>query len=154
MLGAFHGKTIDLKCNEPVIPSFPDLLFGVTTDGTKTSYFNATFYINKRNLSPNTVTNFVSGYKTAINLMCSSYKIGQTDVIRNNKQGEILIESHFSWLFLSFVEQDFLAYMCERIQELFYNGFCLSDAYIKQAYEYRIGRKVVKTDDNAKAERR
>lgn len=148
MLGNFRGKPIDLQCSQAVLPEFPEMLFGVTTtEGAKISYFNASYYINKKHLPSNTVTNFIAGYGTQLKQLCQSYNINQNIVVRDNKQGEKLIESHFQWLFLSFVEPDFLAYTHERIQEMYHNGFCISDWYIEQAYNFRIGGVEKKTND-------
>jgi len=62
--------------------------------------------------------------------LMTSYEIKEENVCLLSKESHLLIDGSLIYLFIAFVEPDFLAYMCERMQEMFSNGFCISDTYL------------------------
>lgn len=141
MFPKISGKPLDLTCTEPAFPEFPDLLFGNETDGG-ISFFDATDYIQKKQL-PVTELDFFKKYEEPIKNIMSSYGIEETQVCQLNREGHHLIDGNLVYLFISFVEPDFLAYMCDRIHELFNNGFCISDTYLAQTAKNRLTKDVL-----------
>lgn len=135
------GKPIDLVCSEPAIPEFPDLLFGTTIDNSIT-YFDATAYLHTKRLSIK-VNDFFEKCKTQIESLQQSYHMNEHEICRFNKEGHLLIDGNFAYLFISFVEPDFLAYVFDRIHELFSSGFCVSDTYILSASKKRLSKEAL-----------
>lgn len=141
MLGKRSDAEIQLKCTEQAIPEFPNLLFGTQID-TGTTYFDATSYIQKT--APDKSVNiFFVEYKRMIQDLCNSYNIKPNDVCKINEQGHFLIDGNLTYLFISFVESNFLAYICDRIHDLFSNGIVVSDSYIAQMAVQRLPREVL-----------
>ena len=102
------GKPINTKCNEQAFPEFPDLLFGATTDNG--SVFDATSYLQNNSL---TVDDFLQTCGFQIQALIKSYELDENKCLFINTDGHILIDGSLVYLFLSFVEPDFLAYMCD-----------------------------------------
>jgi hypothetical protein len=129
MLKNVSGKPLNLTCNEQAIPEFPEMLFGTSSEDGVT-YFDATVYIQKKQSSLN-VKDFFRDYKPQIESLCNAYQtIDRDNICKLNTKGHLLIDSTFLYLFISFVEPDFLAYMCEQINDLFISGICISDTQI------------------------
>jgi hypothetical protein len=138
MFSNLSGKPIDLTCNELAIPEFPDVLFGTSTESGV--FFDATAYIQKKQPSLN-INDFFKDYKAQIESLCKVYHIKKDDIFKLNTEGHLLIDGAFLYLFISFVEPDFLAYMCERIDNLFTTGFCVSDTLIYNLAKSRLPRE-------------
>lgn len=137
------GKPINLTCTEPAFPEFPTLLFGKTIDGS-ISYFDATAYLQQKDLQV-TVIDFFKQYESPIKALMSTYNIDNTQVCKLNQEGHYLIDGNFTYLFISFIEPDFLAYMFDRIHDMFNNGFCVSDTYLLQQAKHRLTKDVLET---------
>jgi hypothetical protein len=138
MFPTISGKPVDLSCTEHAFPEFPDLLFGTTPDNG-TTYFDATDYLQSKDLSI-TVADFFERYKTQIKSLQQSYLIQENEICKINQKGNSLIDSNFVYLFISFVEPDFLAYINDRIHELFSSGFCISDTYLLRMATERLNK--------------
>ena len=143
MCPKISGKPIQLTCSEPALPEFPDLLFGSSIDND-ISFFDATAYLQNKGLSV-TVTDFFQKYEAPIEALMSAYGMEADQICQFNHEGHYLIDGNFAYLFISFVEPDFLAYMCDRIHELFTNGFCISDTYLVQVAKSRLTKNVLET---------
>ena len=131
------GKPLNIQCKEQAFPEFPELLFGTTTDNG--SVFDATSYLQSNQL---TVDDF---------LLIKSYELDENKCMFINNDGHILIDGSLVYLFLSFVEPDFLAYMCDRCHDLFTNGVAVSDSYILEHAFMRLDEKSInKIKDNGK----
>ena len=72
-----------------------------------------------------------------------SYDINEENVCKLNQEGHYLIDGNFVYLFISFVEPEFLAYICDRIHDMFSRGFCLSDTYVLQLAKGRLSKNVL-----------
>ncbi|MDR1090953.1 MAG: hypothetical protein LBL79_07740 [Prevotella sp.] len=147
MFPNLSGKPIDLKCTELAIPEFPDLLFGTSSENG--TFFDATAYIQKKQPSLNG-NDFFKDYKAQIESLCEVYQIeNKDDICKLNTEGHLLIDGTFLYLFISFVEPDFLAYMCERMDNLFTTGFCISDTLIYNLAKHRLpGESLEKITEN------
>lgn len=143
MLGV-QRNGINLICTEQSIPEFPNLLFGTTAEGNK-SYFDATLYLGKENPQAN-IQNFFAQYRAAIESLCESHDIPFKDFYQVNQDGHYLIDANFTYLFIAFADKHFLAYMCDRIHELFSKGFVVSDTYLIQTANERIPQQILKND--------
>ena len=143
MFPQISGKPLQLTCSEPAFPEFPDLLFGTSIEND-ISYFDATLYIQTKGLSI-TAIDFFKQYETPIKALMEAYKIKETHICRLNHEGHYLIDGNLTYLFISFIDPDFLAYICDRIHELFKVGFCISDTYLVQESKSRLTKDVLET---------
>lgn len=140
MLGQAGRGEIKLQCKEQPFPEFPNLLFGQSEPGH--SYFDATHYLSKMTeLRP--IQPFFNQYRYQIKSLCDTYEIKDDQVCLINEEGHFLIDGAFLFLFIAFVEPDFLAYMCDRTFELFAHGVAVSDTYLVSAARTRLSSKVL-----------
>lgn len=139
----FSGKPIDCICTEPAIPEFSELLFG-TTNENGTKYFDATLYLQTKRLSIK-IDDFFRECKTQIRSLQQSYHMEENEICKLNKEGHLLIDGNFTYLFISFVEPEFLAYIFDRIHELFSSGFCVSDSYLLFTSKKRLSNEALET---------
>lgn len=147
MLGK-QANGIELTCTEQSIPEFPNLLFGTTTD-TGTTFFDATIYLQKQAPEKN-INNFFSQYRKPIESLCEAYQIKYQDFCKINQKGHYLIDGNFTYLFIAFVEPNFLGYMCDRIHELFSRGVVVSDTYLLSAAHERLSKEMLEAISNVK----
>lgn len=140
MLGQAGKGEIKLKCKEQSFPEFPNLLFGQNETGQ--SYFDATHCLSKMT-EPQPIHLFFNQYRYQIKSICDTYNIPYDQVSLINEEGHHLIDGTFVFLFIAFVEQDFLAYMCDRMFELFAHGVSVSDTYLLTAAHSRLSSKVL-----------
>lgn len=140
MLGQAGKGEIKLQCKEQSFPEFPNLLFGQNESGQ--SYFDATHYLSKM-AEPQPIQSFFNQYRYQIKSLCDTYEIDNDKVCLINEEGHYLIDGAFLFLFIAFVEPDFLAYMCDRIFELFAHGVAVSDTYLVTAARTRLSPKVL-----------
>lgn len=142
MLGQAGKGEINLKCKEQSFPEFPNLLFGQTKTGH--SYFDATHYLSKttENIP---VQSFFSQYRYQIKALCDTYEIKNEYVCLINEEGHYLIDGTFVFQFIAFVKPDFLAYVNDRMFELFAHGVTISDTYLLSAAHSRLSREVLLT---------
>lgn len=140
MLGHAGKGEIKLKCKEQSFPEFPNLLFGQSESGR--SFFDATHYLSKMT-EPMPIQPFFNQYRYQIKSLCDTYGIKDDQVCLINEEGHYLIDGTFLFLFIAFVEPDFLAYMCDRTFELFAHGVAVSDTYLLSAARTRLSSKVL-----------
>lgn len=140
MLGQPGKGEIQLKCKEQSFPEFANLLFGKNEDGR--SFFDATYYLSKMTESA-PIQSFFNQYRYQIKALCDAYKIDDAQVCLVNEEGHYLIDGTFVFLFIAFVEPDFLAYMCDRVFELFAHGVAVSDTYLLSAARTRLSSEVL-----------
>lgn len=133
------GKPIELDCNQPLILEFTDLLFG--NFGTSI-YFDATDYLTKTKKTE-TVEGFLLQYNRQIEGLLEPYSLHAEDICKYNSKAHILIESHLAYLFITYLEPDFLAYLLDRVNELLTTGFAVSDSYLLSSVRYRFPKEVL-----------
>lgn len=139
------GKQTRISPTEHAFPEFPDLLFGTTTEGI--SVFDATDYLQKHKPSA-TVMDFFQQYEAPIDALINAYDIKEENICMLSKEGGILIDGSLVYLFIAFVNPDFLAYICDRMHELFNNGFCVSDSYLYEISPKRLGKEIIEAMSN------
>ncbi len=140
MLGQAGKGEIKLQCKEQSFPEFPNLLFGQSESGRP--YFDATHYLSKMT-EPTPIQPFFNQYRYQIKSLCDTYEIQPDQVCLINEEGHYLIDGTLLFLFIAFVEPDFLAYMCDRIFELFAHGVTVSDTYLVSAARTRLSRTIL-----------
>lgn len=140
MLGQAGKGEIKLKCTEQSFPEFPNLLFGQSDFGR--TYFDATIYLSNMT-EPRPIQSFFTQYRYQIKALCDTYEISDSKVCLINEEGHFLIDGTFVFLFIAFVEHDFLAYMCDRTFELFAHGISVSDTYLVSAARSRLSSKIL-----------
>ena len=141
MIRIASAKAINLQCTEPSIAEFPDLLFGTTSE--RRIYFDADAYLQTH--SPvKSVQDFFKDYAAPIQQLQILWNMKDTDVYKLNTQGHILIDSNLVYLFISFVEPEFLAYMLECMDTLLADGVVITDANIVKAARRRLDAESIK----------
>lgn len=145
MLGQ-QENGIDLICTEQSIPEFPNLLFGTEIESGR-PYFDATIYLQKQDPQKN-IQNFFSQYRKPIESLCEAYDVPYKNFCKINKSGHYLIDGNFTYLFIAFVEPNFLGYMCDRIHELFSKGVVVSDTYLLTAAHDRLSKEMLEAISN------
>ena len=137
------GAPINLTCTEPGFPEFPTLLFG-TIEGVAT-YIDTTQYL--KNFQGLNVLSFLKAYEAPIQALVTANNIDPDKVCVYNHEGHILIEGSLVYLFLSYTNPDFLAYIFDRMDEMFTTGFCVSDTYLLAAARRRLPAEVLTPPD-------
>lgn len=123
------GKIIQFTCSEVALPEFPQLLFGNHSDGSR--YFDATFYLQEKDPSHTlSVEGFFKNFHFQIQAIANTYQLQHNSLVLINKQGHQLINGHLCYPFLSYVDPQFCAYINEIMEEVFVNGFAISDTHL------------------------
>lgn len=142
------GRRIEnITCTEQAFPEFPHLLIGEANDKSA-KYFDATAYLKNSGLSLYSAEDFLSNYFHPINALITAYELEKSRVCIENLEGHLLIDSSLIYLFISYTNPDFLAYLNDRVDELLTHGFCVSDAYLYRAAKDRLMPEVFLTGDN------
>ncbi len=145
------GKIINIKCAEVAIPEFPNLLFGTHFDGIK--LFDATSYLQKtQSNSKLSVEDFWEKFKFQIDAIAKAYELSADKLVYINVEGHQLIDGCLCYPFLSYVDPQFCAYLYERMDELFSNGYVVSDTQLLSAIRKRLSLELIKQlwNDNDK----
>ncbi len=136
-------KNINYTCTEQVLTEFPELLIGNASDEGIT-YFDATIYHIKAGLKDYPVEDFFKYYFHPIGALVNMYGLDRENVVVRNQDGHILIDTSLVYLFLSYVRPDFLAFCCDRIDELMLHGFSISDTYLYRHANNRLTPELAK----------
>lgn len=150
MLGK-QENGIDLTCTEQSIPEFPNLLFGTEIESGR-PFFDATIYLQKQAPEKN-IQHFFAFYRKPIESLCEAYNIPYKSFCKINQKGHYLIDGNFTYLFIAFVDPDFLGYMCDRIHELFEKGVTVSDTYLLTAAHERLSKETLKAISNEQSDK-
>ena len=126
-----------------MLPEFPEIKYGTDSENG-TAYFDATLFLNDKN-SNKTTNQFFVQYQVPILALCESYSKKIENIRKINEEGHQLIDGNFVYLFISFVEPQFLGYVFDRINELFIDGVCVSDTYLLQAARNRLTPAILQT---------
>ena len=145
------GKPFNIVCKEQGLPEFPEMLFGVSTDNGM-MYFNASSYLRSigKDLK---VADFLSSYDIMIQSLQESYSIKDDEVCRIDMEGNYLIEVEFIYIFICFTDHLFMGHVNEKLNDLFTDGFAVSDTYLFHAAKSRFSNDMIKqmmTDDGQK----
>lgn len=125
------GRIINIQCTDVSLPEFPHLLFGTHVDGSR--LFDATNYLqNKAPNSKLSIEDFFIKFDFQIKAIANTYRIAIDQLVAINMKGHQLINGCLCYLFLSYVDPQFCAYINEIIDELFVNGTAVSDTHLIQ----------------------
>lgn len=134
------SQTIELK--EPVIEDFPDLLFGVTPDGTPV--FDATEYYSRTETeSLFNARVFMRACKPFIEGFIKVGELSPGKMFYQNTDGHSLIHEQLVFLFLSFASNVWLMYFNSIISEAINNGVAYSDSFLLDQAMQRIPSDVL-----------
>lgn len=134
------GKSTAIIPSEHSFPEFPDLLFGVTVEGI--SVFDATAYLQKAKPEAS-IADFFEQWKAPIESLVEAYKIKEDEVCMVAPNSHFIVDGSLVYLFISFVQPDFLAYMCDRMQQMFSDGVTVSDSYIYGLAKQRLSKEIL-----------
>lgn len=135
------GKVVDIVCDNMRIPEFPELLFGTHPD--RGEFFDATNYLPKQSLQQLSVEDFFQKFDFEIRSVAKTYELKYEELVVINKQGHQLINRYLCYLFLSYIDPQFSAYIFETMDELFLSGMVISDTYLITLIKKRISHELL-----------
>lgn len=133
---------------------FPELLFGKSEDGL--IYFNASQYIiSKGDIKVHNIKNFKASFHFWIEAVSTIYELKPEILfVRDYHTGHIFIEESMTFPFISYIDNYFIIHIIERMHELFFNGFTLSDTLLllltKDRFDYEVLKKIEENKDEKK----
>lgn len=137
------GKITNIKCENPLIPVFPNLLFGDHSDGSR--FFDATFYLAKQDLSNNfSVEDFFKQFAYPIQSIANTEEKAMENLTCINAEGHQLIDGCLCYLFLSYVDSQFCIYCNDVLDQLFTTGFVISDTHLITLVKNRLSPELLK----------
>ena len=118
-------KSKVIVCKEIKYAEFPDLLTGADQEGNR--YADMTHFLEKKGKTgANHISLFQMNFLSWINAAVAAYDVPREET----NTGHVLIMEPLEPLLIAYVDTDFGMYMLERIEELFSNGFVISDSAI------------------------
>lgn len=136
------GRIINIKCEEILLPVFPQLHFGDHVDGSR--YFDATFYLTKVPADKLSVEGFFSKFNFQIQSIAKIENKAVDKMFCINHEGHQLIDGCLCYLFLSYVDPQFCVYCNDVMDELFTTGFVISDTYLIALVKSRLSPELLK----------
>lgn len=142
-----ESKVISLHCIVKY-HEFPELLFGESEEGYL--YFDASQYIIlKGNIKQHTIQEFRIAFNIWSDILCKIYEINPDNlIIKDTNTGHVFIEESMAFLFIAYIDPYFGVYILERMNELFLNGFTLSDTALLFLTKERFNEDVLNPMDN------
>lgn len=134
------GKILQIKCDDILLPVFPELHFGDHSDGSR--FFDATFYLEAKDPEHKfSVEDFFEQLHYQIQ------SIAKTEAIENltciNHEGHQLINGSLCYLFLSYIDPQFCIYCNDVMDNLFTTGFVISDTYLIDLVKSRLSPELL-----------
>ena len=142
MIPHITGEPTAMMCTVPFCAEFPEILT-VTSDDDGTVYFDATAYIETKKDESLSVDKFFYHFRYLHYNMLQRYGLDPKKTVLVDRNSHILIDARFAYLFISYVEPDFLLYINGTLAELFSSGIVLSDRYIAQLARERLPQDVL-----------
>lgn len=117
-------------CNQVFYGEFPEVLFGKSEDGSY--YFDVTLLLERNeNVSKTAIGSFCEDMKKTIGSLSRHYSIPPDEmIVLDSDSNHILAEESLVFLFLAYVDPDFLIYMLEGFSGLLRSGFAVSDSML------------------------
>lgn len=124
-------------------PEFDNLNFGTADDGSV--YFDATNYlISKGDVKKHSIKEFELLFHFWKHNICDYYEIDKDDIIiRDENTDHIFIEEAMVFPFIMYIDPFFIIYILERTNELFMNGFTISDTVLYILAKDRLNTEVL-----------
>jgi len=138
------GKIVNIKCEEVLLPVFPELRFGEHSDGSQ--FFDATFYLEQKDPEHKfNVENFFTLFHYQIGSVLSVLlNKDLNNLVCINNEGHQLIDGCLCYLFLSYVDPQFCVYCNDVMDELFTTGFVISDTHLIDLIKKRLSPELLK----------
>lgn len=137
------GKIVNIKCEEVLLPVFPQLRFGEHSDGSQ--LFDATFYLEQKDPDHKlSVEDFFTNFHYQIQSIISIINKTAENLTYINNEGHQLIDGCLCYLFLSYVDPQFCVYCNDMIDELFTTGFVISDTNLMALIKKRLSPELLK----------
>lgn len=137
------GKVQNIKCEEILLPVFPELLFGEHFDGSK--FFDATLYLTKKDPEQKfSVEDFFKQFSYPIQSIAKIEEKAMEKLTCINNEGHQLIDGCLCYLFLSYVDPQFCIYCNDVMDELFTTGFVISDTHLIGLVKNRLSPELLK----------
>lgn len=146
-INAPSGKERDIVCDETYFPEFPELKFGTSIELGET-FFDASSFLKSKSIPQTTITDFFNDCKWAIRKLQKSLTFKRQHVI--GEQGQILININLVYLFLSYTDPDFLAYIFDIFNDVFTRGIAISDSFLLSQAKERLSKDILSQLANAK----
>lgn len=122
-------KQTKKKCGEAALAEFPELLFCTAENGIR--YFDATAYISaKGDGEPLSAGGFIEKMRFQVSAIAEEYGISPEELTLEDGDGHQLIEGSMCYLFLSYVNPQLCAYFNSMVDDVFSNGFTVSDSHL------------------------
>lgn len=136
------GELINLHCKEPFSPEFPDLHTATNPDDGIV-YFDASEYLEAKQRPNLSVDAFFHHFNFIHVSLTRIWELDPKKVVRVDPNNHILIDASFAYIFLCYVEPDFLSYCFLKIAEMFEEGVALSDTYIASQARQHLSKEVL-----------
>lgn len=136
------GEPIKITCTKPFSPEFPTLLTETSTDD-EIEYFDATAFLESLKNEALSVDRFFLNFQFQQRAIINSYKLDPKKTVRVDPNNHILIDVSFAYLFISYVEPDFIAYINNKIVDMFQDGMVFSDSFIAAKAKDQLGDDVL-----------
>ncbi len=137
------GRIVNTKCEEVLLPVFPELRFGEHSDGSQ--FFDATFYLEQKDPEHKfNVEDFFTHFNYQIQSVANVINKATDSLVCINNEGHQLIDGSLCYLFLSYVDPQFCVYCNDVMDELFTTGFVISDTHLIALIKKRLSPELLK----------
>lgn len=132
----------DMECTKQAFPEYPDMLFGENSEGIE--FFNAAALLEKKGLSKSLAADFLKCCGRFIDTFVEDGQIPKSRHALLDMDENLLLHSSLTYLFLCFIDGDFLLHVHDRIGEMFDEGLAFSDTYLAQLAMARLTPSVLR----------
>lgn len=135
----------EVVCDKIGIPDVPQLKFGTYK---KYNLFNLTQYlivIGNKEDNYRTLSRFLSGWIEAFSRV---YEIPIKDMFYQNPNGDELVNGVLVYLFLICLDDKFMMYVNDLIDDVLTDGIAFSDSFIYMTARQRLSNKTLKSITN------
>lgn len=140
----YKTTTLDtlLKCEEELLPAFPNLKYGDITEDL--TVFDSTAYYKAQEQDEIDHHTFQRINKRYIESFIQYGDVKASELFFLNKDGHILMNKELTFIFLAFATPVFATYFNGLLGDLMANGVAYSDGYIMSLATQRIPTDVLK----------
>jgi len=131
----------EVVCDLIGIPDFPDIKFGAYG---QYNLFNLTDYLRtlgrEQSEDYRTISRLLRGF---IEKLINAYGIPLDKLFFQNPNGDELVNGVLVYLFLIYLEDDFLRYANDLLDDIFVDGIAVSDSYVYKMARLRLAPEVL-----------
>lgn len=140
-MGKINEMHID--CSDTPIREYPELRFGNAENGDR--YFDVTYFLSHaKDEGYRSVDIFLSLYSFQIESLKNAYGLDDFQLRARNTDRHELLHGALCYLFISYVDRDFTAYVNEMTDDLLTRGFAVSDTFIANSARERLSKDLLK----------